>query len=801
MIPKHIKKMLDGLYSVLTLEDLFPHRVRRIVFQMFGSASLILIIVLVFGGEAADGGIKGGAFLCISITLFLFTLESYFYSVVVRSITEFKLSFDIGEVLYYADDDDLTRALLFSDVGDLGMKRLGYTEDDIRDFLVNRNHTPFLGIFDGVSEHIYIENYFKLIYENDQDLRDFLFKKSLGEDEFVGSMVWVITKNRKVIEGERFWSRENLSRYPGIGKNWSYGETYTLDKYGSDVTQNIPEYSSAYNKAKYKVITKLESVLVRGSGSNAIVVSDDESSRIDVVTMLAQMINEGKSLIHLQHKRVFVLNPNLVIQGSGDKISFEREFTLILSEANRAGNIILILPEISSFIRSAATLGADVFSLMVPYIHSPNIHIVGLDSKKNYYDFLGNKTTILENFEMIPTDGGNDGSLVYMLIDEAETIEAQSKMFVTFPAILSIVDSAKKYFDESIKASKCKEILEETVRIVSEQGRYTVLKSDILSTVETETGIPTIAPTGKEKEVLLHLKDMLRERIVGQDEACEVLGEALKRGRAGVNNPNKPIGSFLFLGPTGVGKTETVKALANIMFESENTISRFDMSEYRDYTATERLIGSVNTDTLGTLSLALREKPYGILLLDEFEKTTPDVMNLFLRIFDEGAFTDAHNSKINAKNNVIIATSNAGSEIIWDIIRSGGNLGDQKDRVIETIIAGGIFKPELLNRFDAIVLFHPLNQEDLEKIARLMMDKFALRMKERGIIIKISPSFIKYLVSKGNDPKFGARPMNRAIEDEVERYVADRIIRGELAQGDKVTFEINDEGLIHLKKE
>lgn len=794
MMPEHIKKILKGLYEVLTLEDLFPHQVRRIVFQMFGSASLILTIVLVFGGEMADQYIKGGALLCISITLFLFTIEAYFYSVVVRSRNEFATSFDIGQVLYYADNDDLTASLFFSDIGDQGMKRLGYTEDDIKDFLVARNHTPFVGPFESITDHIYAEEYFKIIYENDDDLRDFLFKKSIGEKEFVGAMTWVVNTNRRVIEQERFWSRDNLSRIAGIGKNWSYGETYTLDLYGYDVTERVKEFDAVYIASKAKVVERLESVLVRGTGSNAIVVSDDESSRMDVVTILAEMIQVGKSLIRLQHKRMFLINPNLIMEQTGDKIAFEREFMVMLGEAQRAENIILVIPDFSSFVKSATTIGVDVVSLIVPFIHSPTLHIIGLDSKKDYYDFLGNKNTIIENFEMIATDNGDDVSLVAMLVDEVEKIESRGNVLVTYPAILSIVDSAKRYFEESLKATKCKEILIESVGLVLNQGRKTVLKSDILSLVEIETGIPTTAPTGKEKEVLLHLKEKLKSRIIGQDEACEIVSEALKRSRAGVGNPNKPIGSFLFLGPTGVGKTETVKALAQIMFESENAISRFDMSEYRDYSASEKLIGSFNTDKLGTLSLALREKPYGIMLLDEFEKTTPEVLNLFLRIFDEGVFTDAHNNKVNAKNNVIIATSNAGSEIIWDIVKNGGTLTDQKARVIDTIIASGAFKPELLNRFDAIVLFHPLNQNDLEQIAGLLMNKFAERMRERGIVMNSSREFIQYLVSKGNDPKFGARPMGRAIEDDVERYLADKIIRSDIKQGDKILFDVDAEG-------
>ena len=195
----------------------------------------------------------------------------------------------------------------------------------------------------------------------------------------------------------------------------------------------------------------------------------------------------------------------------------------------------------------------------------------------------------------------------------------------------------------------------------------------------------------------------------------------------------------------------------------------------------------------------LREKPYGVLLLDEFEKTTGDIVNLFLRIFDEGLFTDADGRKINAKNNIIIATSNAGSDLIWEIIKSGADLESKKDEVIDTIIKNGIFKPELLNRFDAVVLFHPLVKEDLRKVAKLMIEKFSKRMKERGIAVEATTEAISYLVDKGTDPKFGARPMNRAIQEEVEKLLAEKIIAGEIKQGSRVSFEADAGGMLIMK--
>ncbi len=799
-MPNTIKKILSGIHSVLVLEDLFPHRIRRVVFHMFGSASLILIVVLIFGGEAFDRSIRGGLFLCLSIALFLFTLEAYYYSIMVRAREgEFYVCFDLGEVLFYAEDEDLTKSLLFSDIGDEGMKRLGYSEEQIKDFLTNRDHVMFDKVLAGIENHISHEEYFSLIYQNDKGLSDFLFQNGLGEKDFVGSMVWVVNRERRVIEKERFWSKESLSRIPGIGKNWSYGETYTLEKYGEDLTENAVSYDSSYIKSKELAVSRLESILTRGRGSNAVIVSDDDNSRKDIITMLSQKINGGTSLISLQHKRVFIINPNSLVESASDKISFEREFSLMLGESVHAQNVILVIPFFSSFAKSASTLGADVLSILIPFISSSAIHIILLDSKKDYHEFLSNKSSITENFEMIQTDTGDDSAIISVLIEEAEKIEKDVKVLITYPAILAIVSSANRYFDPSLKAEKSKEMIIESVQSAFNRGSAIVLKSDVLTTVEVKTGIPVSAPQGEEREMLKHLEEILHQKIVGQDEAVKVISEALKRNRAGVRNPDKPIGTFLFLGPTGVGKTETTKALAEVVFGNSEVISRFDMSEFRDNLALERLIGSFGSGKSGALSMALREKPYGVLLLDEFEKTTTDIINLFLRVFDEGIFTDAEGRKINAKNNIIIATSNAGSELIWDIVKKGNKLVEEKDRVINAIIEQGIFKPELLNRFDAVVLFHPLSTDDLHKIAGLMIKKFQTRMRDKGVMVEATDGFIGYLVSKGNDPKFGARPMNRAVAEEVEKLMADKIISGDIKEGGKITFDIDQNGVLQIK--
>lgn len=280
------------------------------------------------------------------------------------------------------------------------------------------------------------------------------------------------------------------------------------------------------------------------------------------------------------------------------------------------------------------------------------------------------------------------------------------------------------------------------------------------------------------------------KKVIAQREAVFSVASAIRRSRAGIRNQNRPIGSFLFLGPTGVGKTETAKALASVFFNDEKNLLRLDMSEYQSEESLERLIGSIMNKNQGILSNLLREHPYGVLLLDEFEKTNKKVLNLFLQIIDEGYFTDAFGKKVIARNIIFIATSNAGADKIFEIITSGENLKNNKDKIISHIVKDGIFRPELINRFDATVLFHPLSKIDLLEIAKLMLKKVSGRLAEKGINLITDNSLIAFVVDNGYNPTFGARPMNRLIQDTIEEHLSDLIIRGELIGGKNISFEV-----------
>jgi len=270
------------------------------------------------------------------------------------------------------------------------------------------------------------------------------------------------------------------------------------------------------------------------------------------------------------------------------------------------------------------------------------------------------------------------------------------------------------------------------------------------------------------------------------NEAILAIGSSLRRARSGIESANKPLGSFLFLGPTGVGKTETAKALSEVFFDSDKKIIRLDMSEYSGGDSLSRLLGSFETGKQGVLTSLLRENQYGVLLLDEFEKANGEVHNLFLQILDEGVFSDMVGKKVNARNLIIIATSNAGSSTIWDYVKESKSLAENKQKIIDEIIHDGLFKPELINRFDGVILFHPLSESDLKQVATIMLKKLAKRLEEKSLELVITDELVDYLVQKGSDPTFGARPINRAIQDNVEEIVARKLISGEAQPGSKI---------------
>jgi ATP-dependent Clp protease ATP-binding subunit ClpC len=480
-----------------------------------------------------------------------------------------------------------------------------------------------------------------------------------------------------------------------------------------------------------------------------------------------------------------------LIDSLKSKVEFENAFYEILVQANNAGNAFVVIPRLTGFIDSAFEIGVDIAEVLSEFLSSSSIQIIALTDERGFHQSIETNKNLMQHFEkLVIKQIDNDGAL-NILEEEAIRIESEYNILFTYQALEKISESAIRYFSDSEYSDKILDLIEEIKIKTLTEGKFFVTEKEVTDVVALKTGVPQGVIGVGEKEKLSGLEELLHKRVIGQIAAIEAISKAIKRARSGIQNPNRPIGSFLFIGPTGVGKTETTKALAESFFGNEKNIVRFDMSEYNSFDAVEKLIGGTGNKIVGTLSAKIRENQYGVLLLDEFEKADKKVHDLFLQIIDEGKFTDVRGEEINARNLIIIATSNAGSDLIYQASLDNKDIALEKDTVVNAIIERGIFKPELLNRFDGVILFHALKDEHIAKIAKLMLQKLEARLIEKGITIDINEQMISYLVETVRNQQFGARAMNRAIQDMIEGQIAEGIIDGKVTNGSLVKFEIN----------
>jgi ATP-dependent Clp protease ATP-binding subunit ClpC len=800
-----LKKNIQKLYGpALALEASMSRRTRRHLEMIFGivalsglGASLMLHLSGILGGfDATLIAHKTFGATCMSAILWatFFLLECFYNSYYYREVGEkdFYASFDLANAIR-AVKKDITGGFFTTHLGKLVLLRCGISLSAFGDFLASRKSvvSPESVSFRLPGNELSLSAFLLSLVRADKPLAEFLFAFSIQEKELSGIADWIEELSFASSRAERWWGEENLSRVQGVGQDWSYGQVYNLKKYEKPLISGLSRHYRVHSSYGVKELAELESVLSRTRDANALLVGDDEAGRLQIAAHLSQAISEGASLARLRHKRVILLDNDALVSANGSKAAFESEFMGIMAEAVRAGNIVLVIDNLPGLISAAAAFGADFPALLENFLSSQGLQVIALSNTDRFHAVLEKNQIFMQHFENILIREIDDSNALKVLENELVRFEREG-LFFTYPALLAVVDGAERYFPDGVMPDKAIDLLLEIVPKLLSERKSLVEKGDVLGLIETKTGIPVGEVKAEEREKLLDLENILKARIVGQDEAVKTVSSAVRRARSGITNPDRPLGSFLFLGPTGVGKTETTKVLADVFFGESARILRLDMSEYSGADSVEKLIGSFGSGKEGVLSSLLRERQYGVLLLDEFEKTTPDVMNLFLQILDEGFFSDSSGRKVSARNLIIIATSNAGSDRIWSAMQAGKDLSREKDAIVDDIVKSGVFKPELLNRFDGVVLFHPLTPAHLKRIAGLMLQKLHDRLAMQGINLAIDENLIDYVVGFGTDPKFGARPMNRAIQDKVEEAVARKILADSIPKGQEIRLNQGD---------
>ena len=601
------------------------------------------------------------------------------------------------------------------------------------------------------------------------------------------------------------------------GEKQEKSATETLDKFSRDMTALAKKNKFDPIVGRDKEIERIVQILSRRTKNNPCLVGDPGVGKTAIVEGLAQKIAEGNVPDTLKNKRIVGLDLSAMVAGSKYRGEFEERMKKAMDEVKADGNIILFVDEIHTIIGAGAAEGAiDASNILKPALSRGEIQLIGATTLEEYRKHIEKDAAFERRF--LP-DKAID------LIDEA----ASRLRLKTFSAPDNVAEMEEKLaemekekeaaikteeFEKAAEIKRAQDALRAQWKEAKkewennhENQAQVVTREEVAEVVSVWTGVPLQSLQEEESQRLLHLEDILHQRVIGQSEAVKALAKAIRRGRVGLKDPNRPIGSFLFLGPTGVGKTELSKALAEALFGDEDAMIRIDMSEYMEKHSVSRMVGSppgyVGYEEGGQLSEKVRRNPYSVVLFDEIEKASPDVFNVLLQVLDDGHITDGQGRKVDFKNTVIIMTSNAGARSIVEPKRVGftsmeteeQSYQNMKKNVMEEV--RHIFKPEFLNRIDDMIVFHSLTQEDILEIVKLMTKTVSKRIKENmDITVTFTDKALEKIAEEGYDKAFGARPLRRAIQSRIEDAFAEEYLMGNFKAGDKVSVGLKTNGFL-----
>ncbi|NLK98628.1 ATP-dependent Clp protease ATP-binding subunit [Defluviitalea saccharophila] len=649
-------------------------------------------------------------------------------------------------------------------------------------------------------------------------------------------------------------------------------DTPTLDQFSRDLTVMASEQKFDPIIGRDKEIERVIQVLSRRTKNNPCLVGEPGVGKTAIAEGLAQKIVEGNIPEILKDKRVVSLDLSAMVAGSKYRGEFEDRIKKALDEIRAAGNVILFIDELHTIIGAGAAEGAiDASNILKPSLARGEIQVIGATTLDEYRKHIEKDAALERRFQPIKVEQPTEEEAIEILKGLRDKYEAHHQVHITDESIVAAVKLSNRYITDRFLPDKAIDLVDEAasrvrlrtftappnvkeleqkleelekekesaikteefekageikkkqneIRQQLEQEKnewktkhtkstQVVTEEEIADIVASWTGIPVKRLAEEESERLKNMEEILHKRVIGQKQAVEAVSKAIRRGRVGLKDPRRPIGSFLFLGPTGVGKTELTKALAEALFGDENAMIRIDMSEYMEKHSVSKLIGSppgyVGYDEGGQLSEKVRRKPYSVILFDEIEKAHPDVFNILLQVLDDGHITDSQGRRIDFKNTVVIMTSNIGARNIIAPKRLGftstdneaKNYEDMKKNVMDEVKR--LFRPEFINRIDEMIVFHPLTQDDIKEIVSIMVSQLAKRIQENmGITIELSDAAKEYLAKEGFDQAYGARPLRRAIQSKIEDRLAEEILEGNIKEGDHVRIELENDVLIFNK--
>ena len=629
--------------------------------------------------------------------------------------------------------------------------------------------------------------------------------------------------------------------------------TKTLDQYSRDLTQAAREGKLDPVIGRADEVEETIEILSRRTKNNPVLIGDPGVGKTAIVEGIAQRIVNDEVPETLAGKRLMVLDLSGMVAGTKYRGEFEERLKNVIDEVTEASDeIVLFIDELHTVVGAGSAEGSmDAGNMLKPALARGELRIVGATTVDEYRKHIEKDAALERRFQPVLIDEPSVDETIEILSGLKDRYEAFHRVRITPEAILAAAELSDRYVSDRFLPDKAIDLLDQAAARVrlraktkpadrkaleseharlrrerdqavaaEDYGRATELKEtsdqleaelsgagengreraaevtaeDIAQVVSRRTGIPLSQLTQEERERLLGLEAQLHERVVGQEEAVAAIAQAVRRARAGLADPNRPVGSFLFLGPTGVGKTELARALAESLFGDESAMVRFDMSEFQERHTVSRLVGAppgyVGYEEAGQLTETVRRRPYSVLLLDEIEKAHDDVFNILLQLLDDGRLTDAQGRTVSFKNTVVIMTSNLGADRIQAHAGTGGSFEDLKDELMVALRAR--FRPELLNRIDEIIVFTSLDKGQLTEITRLLLDRVARRIHAQGIELEVTDEAVEHLAEAGYDPQFGARPLRRAIQRMLENRLSEMVLGGELEPGQRVRVEVRE---------
>ena len=630
------------------------------------------------------------------------------------------------------------------------------------------------------------------------------YSKEMG-DEFVSlehiilalltvkSTVSTILKDAGMTEKELRNAISELRKGEKVTSQSSEDTYQSLEKYAINLNEAARSGKLDPVIGRDEEIRRVLQILSRRTKNNPILIGEPGTGKTAIVEGLAHRILRGDVPENLKNKQVYSLDMGALVAGAKYKGEFEERLKSVVNEVKKSeGDIILFIDEIHTLVGAGKGEGAmDAANILKPALARGELRSIGATTLEEYQKYFEKDKALERRFQIVQVDEPDNLSTISILRGLKERYENHHHVRIKDDAIIAAVELSSRYITDRFLPDKA---------MIKEE----VDAEDIADVVSRWTGIPVSKMLQSEKDKLLHLEEELHQRVIGQDEAIEAVADAVRRSRAGLQDPKRPIGSFIFLGTTGVGKTELAKALAEFLFDDETMMTRIDMSEYQEKHSVSRLVGAppgyVGYDEGGQLTEAIRRKPYSVVLFDEIEKAHPDVFNILLQVLDDGRLTDNKGRVVNFKNTIIIMTSNMGSSYIQSQMEKLH--GSNKEEVIEETkkevmnMLKKTIRPEFLNRIDETIMFLPLNEKEIKQIVLLQIKGVQKMLAENGVELKLTEGALDFLSQVGYDPEFGARPVKRAIQRYLLNDLSKKLLSQEVDRSKAITVDAGGDGLV-----